>query len=85
MRKAMVIRGAAAILIGAAIAPTTAVSAQNGATATPDRARSQPQSTSHERIVLRRDGDRAVRFDPVIGAGAQPALRRDGSRAVPFV
>jgi hypothetical protein len=35
--------------------------------------------------VLRRDGERAVPFDPVIGRGDAPVLRRDGSKAVPFV
>ena len=37
-----------------------------------------------KRVVLRRDGDRAVPLDPVIGAGRQPVLRRDGSKAVAF-
>ena len=74
MRSATVTRTAVAILIGAAVTPVAVAAAQDGATRAPDR----------ERVVLRRDGDRAVPIDPVIGASRRPVLRRDGSKAVAF-
>jgi hypothetical protein len=83
MRKAM-IPTVAAMLIGGAMAPVTLAAAQDGPVGTQDRAGSGAPAADHDQAVLRRDGDRAVRFDPVVGAGDQPVLRRDGSRAVPF-
>jgi hypothetical protein len=71
MRKAILTTWAA-MLIGAAIAPITPAVAEHSA------------ATDRDQPVLRRDGDRAVRFDPVVGAGDQLVLRRDGSSAVPF-
>ena len=84
MRASMVSGAAVAILVGAALAPVAPSAAQDGAGATTDRAGSAAKETQQGEIVLRRDADRAVRFDPVIGAGEQPTLRRDGSQAVPF-
>lgn len=83
MHMAMVTRTAVAILIGAAVTPVAAVAQEGGAQA-PDRAQRPAQGTDQARIVLRRDADSAVPFDPVIGAGGQPVLRRDGSKAVAF-
>ena len=79
----IVTRTTVAILIVAAIAPVAAAG-QTGSPATGDRAGSHGSSASGERAVLRRDGDRAVPFDPAIGSGEAPVLRRDGSQAVPF-
>ena len=83
MRKA-ILRIGAAMLIGAAMVPVTSAKAQDGAAATQNRAGSEAPAADHDQAVLRRDGDRAVRFDPVIGARDQLVLRRDGSSAVPF-
>lgn len=84
MHKAMVIRTAVAILVGAAVTPVAVAEAQRGATHAPDRVGRPALVTGQAPIVLRRDGDRAVPFDPVVGAGGQPVLRRDGSKAVAF-
>ena len=84
MRASMVSGAAVAILVGATLAPVSPAVAQDGAAATTDRAGSAAREAQPGEIVLRRDGDRAVRFDPVIGAGKQPTLRRDGSQAVAF-
>ena len=72
------------MLIGAAIAPVTPVVAQDGAAATQNRAGSESATPNRDQPILRRDGDRAVRFDPVAGSKDQPVLRRDGSKAVPL-
>ena len=84
MRTSTFTKATVSILIGAAIAPIAPAAAQNGA-ATPDRAGAAIERTHRDQIVLRRDGDRAVPFDPVPGAGDELVLRRDGSRAEPFV
>ena len=84
MRASMVSGAAVAILVGATLAPVSPALAQDGAAATTDRAGGAAKETQQGEIVLRRDGDQAVRFDPVIGAGKQPTLRRDGSQAVAF-
>jgi hypothetical protein len=83
MRKA-ILRTGAAMLIGAAIAPAAPAVAQDGAAATQNPVGSEASAADRDQVVLRRDGDRAVRFDPVIRAGDQLVLRRDGSSAVPF-
>jgi hypothetical protein len=74
-----------AILLGAAIALAAPAAAQNGPGGAPDQAGSPAERADGDQIVLRRDGDRAVPFDPVIGNGGELVLRRDGSNAVPFV
>jgi len=73
-----------AIVMGAAIAAAVPAAAQNARSAAPDRAGATVARAAHDQIVLRRNGDRAVPFDPVVGASETPSLRRDGSRAVPF-
>jgi hypothetical protein len=83
MRKAILTTGAA-MLIGVAMAPVTSAVAQEGAAATQKPAGSEAPAADRDQSTLRRDGDRAVRFDPVISAADQPVLRRDGSKAVPF-
>ena len=70
MRATRVRGTAVAILVGAVLCPAAAM-AHGGA--------------ADDHVVLRRDSDRAVPVDPVIGAGAQTMLRRDGSHAAPFV
>jgi hypothetical protein len=80
-----VTRTMVAILIGAAIAPVVPAVGQTDATATRDRAGASAQRASGDPVVLRRDGDRAVPVDPVIGSGEASILPRDGSQAVPFV
>ena len=85
MRTSTITTRIAAILVGAAIAPVIPAAAQNALPGAPDQAGAPMESAHHDQIVLRRDGDRAVPFDPVIGAGNELVLRRDGSRAVPFV
>ena len=84
MRRTIVTRTAVAILIGAAVTPVAVAAAQDGATQAPDRVRRPAQGTDQAPVVLRRDGDSAVPFDPVIRAGREPVLRRDGSKAVAF-
>jgi len=84
MRISAVTRKTVAILVGAAIVPVTPAIAQDGPAAAPDRAGTPVERADDDRTVLRRNGDRAVPFDPVIGSGNQPALRRDGSKAEPF-
>jgi hypothetical protein len=83
MRKAILTKAATAILIGAAIAPAAPAGAQGGNGA-PDRGDSQARAADHDRLVLRRDGDRAVQADPVVPPSREPVLRRDPSKAVPF-
>ena len=84
MRTSTIATMMAAIVIGAAIAPVVPAAAQTAMSAAPDRAGATIARASHQQILLRRNGDRAVPFDPVVGASETPALRRDGSRAVPF-
>ncbi len=79
-----VTRTTVAILVVAAIAPVAAAVGQTGDPATGDRAGSPEPSGSGERVVLRRDGERAVPFDSQIENGDAPVLRRDGSQALPF-
>ena len=75
MRRAIVTTGAAAILIGAAIGPVgLAAAEESAAVASPDRADSPAQAAKHDRVVLRRDGDRAVPF----AIGAPQAPRAEG-------
>jgi hypothetical protein len=76
---------AAAILVGAALALVVPAAAQSDPGDAPDQAGSPMKAAHRAQIVLHRDGDKAVPFDPVIGAGAELVLRRDGSKAVPFV
>ena len=85
MRTSTITATIAAILVGAAIAPVIPAAAQDGLPGAADQAGSPAERAHNDQIVLRRDGDRAVPFDPVIGAGDELALRRDGSKAVPFV
>lgn len=86
MRTSTVATMTAAILMGAAaIAPVGPAAAQSAMSAAPDQAGATITRASHDQILLRRNGDRAVPFDPVVGASEAPALRRDGSAAVPFV
>lgn len=76
----------AAILVGAAIAAVIPAVAQSyPAPGAPEQAGVPVQNPDQDQIVLRRDGDRAVPFDPVIAHGDKLVLRRDGSEAVPFV
>jgi uncharacterized iron-regulated membrane protein len=84
MRTAMLTKATVSILVGLLIAPAATAAAQNGAAA-PHRAGAATEGTQRAQIVLRRDGDRAVAFDPVVGAGHGALLRRDGSKAVPFL
>ena len=84
MRISRVTTTTVAILVGAAIAPVMPASAQNSGPAAPDQAGSVVEAAGHDQIVLRRDGESAVQFEPVIGTGAEAALRRDGSKAEPF-
>ncbi len=85
MRISRVTTTTVAILVGAAIAPVVPAAAQNAGPAAPDQVGSAVETAHHDQIVLRRDGESAVPFDPVIGTGDEPALRRDGSKAEPFV
>jgi hypothetical protein len=72
--------GAAVILIGAVIIAVAPAAGQGGAGAGPDGASSGAQGGDPGQVALRRDGDRAEPFDPVI-----PVLRRNGEQAAPFV
>jgi hypothetical protein len=77
MRTTTITATTVAILLGAAIALA--------APAVADQADSPTVRANHDQITLRRDGDRAVPFDPVVGPGGKLVLRRDGSKAEPFV
>ena len=79
-----VTRTTMAIMVVAAIAPVAPAAGQIGAPANGDRGGSAEPGASGEPAVLRRDGDRAVPFDPVIDDREALVLRRDGSQAVPF-
>ena len=85
MRTSTITTMTAAILVGAALALVIPAAAQSDPADVPDQAGSPMKEAHRDQIVLRRDGDKAVPFDPVIGAGGELALRRDGSKAVPFV
>jgi len=85
MRTSTITTMTAAILVGAALALVIPAAAQSDPADVPDQAGSPMEEAHRDQIVLRRDGDKAVPFDPVIGAGGELALRRDGSKAVPFV
>jgi hypothetical protein len=82
MRKATIMTVTAALLVGAAIAPLTAAGAKNGNPAATDQGGAAARGTQ---VVLRRDGESAARFEPVVGAAHTPALRRDGTKAAPFL
>lgn len=53
------------------------------------RANDGPVATAvaphHGKVVLRRDGSKAVPFDSATRPADEPALRRDGSKAEPFI
>ena len=85
MRISAMTKKAVAIVVGAAIIPVASAGAQNGLAAAPDRAGPAVETEHHDQVVLRRDPDRAVPFDPVIGTRGVPVLHRDGSQAEPFV
>ena len=85
MRISAMTKKAVAIVVGAAIIPVASAGAQNGLAAAPDRAGPAVETEHHDQVVLRRDPDRAVPFDPVIGTRGMPVLHRDGSQAEPFV
>jgi hypothetical protein len=85
MRTPTITATTVAILLGAAIALVAPAAAQNGPVGASDQAGSPTERADGDQIVLRRDGDRAVPFDPVVGDGNELVLRRDGSKAVPFV
>ena len=68
MRKMAITAMMATVLAGAVLSPLA----------------SAAQGPAEAQVVLHRDGDRAVPFDPIIGPNAGPALRRDPSQAVPF-
>ena len=70
------------ILVGAAIVPVAPAAAQNAGPPAHDPTAAAAERTQGDQIVLRRDGDRAIPFDPVVGASV---LRRDGSVAEPFL
>lgn len=55
-----------AILVGALIAAVAPAAAQNDLSGAPDQAASPAQRADHDKIVLRRDGDKAVPFEPVV-------------------
>jgi uncharacterized iron-regulated membrane protein len=82
MRSSSFTKATVSILVGAAIVTVSSAAAQNGGPPAQDPASAARERTRGDQIVLRRDGDRAVPFDPVVGA---PALRRDGSLAEPFL
>ena len=85
MRTWTMTKRAVAIMVGAAIIPVASAGAQNGLAAAPDRAGSAVETKHPDQLVLHRDPDRAVPFDPVIGTSGASVLRRDGSQAAPFV
>ena len=90
MRSSKFTKATVSILVGAAIVSVAPAAAQNGGAPGPDSAATatartqgdQTARTQGDQIALRRDGDRAVPFDPVVGA---PLLRRNGSIAEPFL
>jgi uncharacterized iron-regulated membrane protein len=82
MRSSKFTKATASILVGAAIVSVAPAAAQNGGAPEPDSAATATARTQGDQIALRRDGDRAVPFDPVVGA---PLLRRNGSIAEPFL
>ena len=81
MRTSKFTKAIVSILVGAAIVPVAPAAAQNAGPAQ-DPAAAATERTHGDQIVLRRDGDRATPFDPVVGA---PLLRRNGSVAEPFL
>jgi uncharacterized iron-regulated membrane protein len=82
MRTSTFTKAIVSILVGAAIAPVAPAVAQSGGPPGQDPAAAATERTHGDQIVLRRDGDRAIPFDPVVGASV---LRRDGSVAEPFL
>jgi len=82
MRTSTFTKATVSILVGAAIVSVAPAAAQNGGAPGPDSASTAAARTQGDQITLRRDGDRAVPFDPVVGA---PILRRNGSIAEPFL
>ncbi|HEX5955710.1 MAG TPA: hypothetical protein VFY37_07220 [Solirubrobacterales bacterium] len=81
MRTSNFTKAIVSILVGAAIATVAPAAAQNGGPPAQDSAAASERAHG-DQIALRRDGDRAVPFDPVVGA---PLLRRNGSVAEPFL
>ena len=81
MRTSTFTKATVSILVGAAIVSVAPAAAQNGGAPGPDSAAASERAHG-DQIALRRDGDRAVPFDPVVGA---PLLRRNGSIAEPFL
>ena len=82
MRSSTFTKATVSILVGAAIVSVAPAAAQNGDAPGPDTAATATARAHGDQITLRRDGDRAVPFDPVVGA---PLLRRNGSVAAPFL
>jgi uncharacterized iron-regulated membrane protein len=82
MRTSTFTKATVSILVGAAIVSVAPAAAQNGGAPGPDSVATATARTHGDQIALRRDGDRAVPFDPVVGA---PLLRRNGSIAEPFL
>jgi uncharacterized iron-regulated membrane protein len=82
MRSSKFTKATVSILVGAAIVSVAPAAAQNGGAPGPDSAATATARTQGDQTALRRDGDRAVPFDPVVGA---PLLRRNGSIAEPFL
>src|SRR3954451_2618937 len=80
-----VTRGVAAMVVGVALVPVASATAQTGGGPAADRANSAPLGEHHDQLVLRRDPEQAVPFDPAAGTDDVPVLHRDGSQAVPFV
>jgi hypothetical protein len=85
MRASTVAGVVVAMLVAVPISPVAPAGAEGGASTGPERAGSTAEGAQRDEIVLRRDGDRAVPFDPSVGSGDELVLRRDGSKAEPFV
>jgi hypothetical protein len=86
MRISTVVKAVVApILVGMAIAPVTPAAAQSSGETSPDGGGISVKDADHGQIVLRRVGERAVPFDPVVGPPERSVLRRDGSKAAPFI
>ena len=81
MRTSTFTKATVSILVGAAIVSGAPAAAQNGGPPAQDSAAAS-EGGYGDQLALRRDGDRAVPFDPVVGA---PVLRRNGSVAEPFL
>ena len=64
MRTSNFTKATVSILVGAAIVPVAPAAAQNGGPPAQDSAAAATERTHGDQIALRRDGDRAVPFDP---------------------